>query len=123
MVESSTVAGEVATARRLVELLEQDGFKLDFAAWAKDNEEDGRLYLVPHERSESKLKQSIRVATTISRHKDELPGRHELRYSVVTSENPVIRAIRSASPVGGKVGGIYRQGTYVDTAYVFPTAA
>jgi hypothetical protein len=123
MAESATVTGEVATARRLVELLEQDGFKLDFAAWAKDKEEEGRLYLVPHGGNESKLRQSIRVATIISKHKDQLPGRHDLRYSVVTFENPVIRAIRSASPVAGKVGGVYRQGTYVDAAYVFRTAA
>src|ERR1700727_1003653 len=99
MAESETVTGELATARRLVELLEEDGFKLDFAVWAKDAEEEGRLYLVPHERTESKLKQSIRVATTISKHKDQLPDRHDLRYSVVTSDDPVIRAVRSATPI------------------------
>ncbi len=123
MVESEAVTGELATARRLVELLEQDGFKLDFAIWAKDDEEEGRLYLVPHERGESKLKQSIRVATTISKHKDELPDRHDLRYSIVTAEDPMIRAVRSATPIGGKVRGVYRQGTYIDTAYVFRPAA
>jgi hypothetical protein len=123
MVESEAVTGELATARRLVELLEQDGFKLDFAVWAKDDEEEGRLYLVPHERGESKLKQSIRVATTISKHKDELPDRHDLRYSIVTNDDPVIRAVRSAVPIAGKVRGVYKQGTYIDTAYVFRPAA
>lgn len=123
MAESETVSGELATARRLVELLEKDGFKLDFAIWARDEGQEGRLYLVPHERKESKLKQSVRVATTISKHKDELPGRHDLRYSIVTAEDPVIRAVRSATPLGGKVEGVYRQGTYIDTAYVFRPAA
>lgn len=123
MVESEAVTGELATARRLVELLEQDGFKLDFAIWAKDDEEEGRLYLVPHERGESKLKQSIRVAATISKHKDELPDRHDLRYSIVTAEDPMIRAVRSAASVAGKVQGVYRQGIYIDTAYVFRPAA
>jgi hypothetical protein len=123
MAESETVTGELATARRLVELLEEDGFKLDFAVWAKDDEEEGRLYLVPHERAESKLKQSIRVAATISKHKNELPDRHDLQYSIVTAEDPVIRAVRSATPVAGKVRGVYRQGTYIDTAYVFRPAA
>jgi hypothetical protein len=122
MVESEPVIGELATARRLVELLEQDGFKLDFAVWAKD-EEEGRLYLVPHDRRGSKLKQSIRVAATISEHKDELPDRHEARYSIVTAANPIIRAVQSANPVAGKIRGVYRQGTYIDTAYVFRPAA
>lgn len=123
MAESETVVGELATARRLVELLEEDGFKLDFAVWAKDDEEEGRLYLVPHKLGELKLKQSIRVATTISKHKDELPDRHDLRYSIVTSDDPVILAVRSATPVAGRVRGVYRQGTYIDTAYVFRPAA
>jgi hypothetical protein len=123
MAERATVTGELATARRLVELLEQDGFKLDVAVWAKDDEDEGRLYLVPHNRDESKLKQSIRVATTISKHKDELPDRHDLRYSIVTSDHPVIRAVQSATPVAGKVQGVYEEGTYIDTAYVFRPAA
>ncbi len=123
MVESETVSGELATARRLVELLERDGFRLDFAVWTKDEEEEGRLYLVPHERNEFKLKQSIRVAATISKYKDQLPDRHDLRYSVVTSDDPVIRAVRSATPIAGRVHGIYQQGTYIDTAYVLRPAA
>jgi len=123
MAERETLSEELETARRLVDLLEQDGFRLDFAVWAKDDEEDGRLYLVPRDREETKLKQTIRVATTISTHKDELPGRHDLRYSIVTPNDPVIRAVRSATPIAGKVRGIYRQGTYIDTAYVFRSAA
>jgi hypothetical protein len=123
MAENETVTGELATARRLVELLEHDGFKLDFAVWAKGNEENGRLYIVPHERDESKLKQTIRVATIISNHKDELPDRHDLRYSIVTLDDPIVRAIQSATPIAGKVEGVYRQGTYIDTAYVFRPAA
>ncbi len=123
MAESTAVTGELATARRLVELLEQDGFALDVAVWAKDDEAEGRLYLVPHSRNESKLRQTIRVATTISKHKDELPDRHDLRYSIVASDHPVIRAVRSATPVAGKVQGVYDKGTYIDTAYVFRPAA
>jgi hypothetical protein len=123
MAENEAVTGELATARRLVEFLEQDGIKLDFAIWAKDEEGEGRLYLVPHERKETKLRQSIRVAATMSKHKAELPDRHDLRYSIVTSDDPVIRAVRSATPVAGKVHGVYGQGTYIDTAYVFRPAA
>jgi hypothetical protein len=122
MAESETVSDELSTARHLVELLERDDFKLDFAVWAKD-EDEGRLYLVPHTRHESKLRQSIRVAAIISKYKQELPGRHDLRYSIVTPDDPIIRAVRSAVPVAGKIRGIYRQGTYIDTAYVFRTAA
>ena len=44
MVENETVSGELATARRLVELLERDGIRLDFAVWTKDEEEENRLY-------------------------------------------------------------------------------
>jgi hypothetical protein len=123
MAEKTPVTGELATAQRLVELLEQDGFKLDVALWAMNEEGEGRLYLVPHDQGASKLNNSIRVATTISRYKDQLPDRHDLRYSIVTSDDPVIRAVRSATTVGGKVRGVYKQGTYIDTAYVFRPAA
>lgn len=123
MAGSTIVSGELPTARRLVDLLERDGFKLDFAVWTTDEEDHGRLFLVPQDRSESKLKQSIRVATTISSHKEELPNRHDLRYSIVTSDDPVIRAVRSATPVGGEIHGVYREGTYIDTACVLRPAA
>ena len=123
MAEGGVVSQELATARRLIDLLEQDGFKLDFAVWARDDENEGRLFLVPGNHDESKLKQSIRVATTISAHKEELPNRHDLRYSIVTSDAPVFRAVRSATPVAGEVHGVYREGTYIDTAYVLRPAA
>jgi hypothetical protein len=118
MVESAVVSQELVTARRLVDLLERDGFKLDFAVWATDEEDQGRLFLVPSDRTESKLNQSIRVATTISEHKEELPNRHDLRYSTVTSDDPMIRAVRSATSVADEIHGVYREGTYIDTAYV-----
>jgi|SRR5690349_10946144 hypothetical protein len=123
MAESAVVSQELATARRLVDLPEQGGFKLDFAVWATDEEDQGRLFLVPRDRAASKLKQSIRVATTISEHKEELPNRHDLRYSIVTSDDPVIRAVRSATSVAGEIHGVYREGTYIDTAYVLRPAA
>jgi hypothetical protein len=123
MVERATVTGTLGTAERLVELLERDNFPLDLAVWTKDEEGESRLYLVPRNRELSKLKQSIQVAEVISKHKDELPDRHDLRYSIVTSDHPVIRAVRSARTVGGKVEGLYREGTYIDTAYVFRPAA
>ena len=123
MVESTVVSQELATARRLVDLLEQDGFRLDFAVWATDEENEGRLFLVPGNHDESKLKQSIRVATTISEHKEELPNRHDLRYSIVTADDPMIRAVRSAASASGELHGVYREGTYIDTAYVLRPAA
>jgi hypothetical protein len=123
MVESQAIAGELATARRLVELLEQDGFGLAAAVWAVDEEGEGRLYLVPSQQNDTDLKQTIRVAYTISQHKDELPDRHDLRYSIVDSGHPVVQAVRSASSVAGKVRGVYKNGTYIDTAYVLRPAA
>jgi hypothetical protein len=111
------------TAQRLVDFLEQDGFDIEMAVWALDDESQGRLYLVPRDRSEGKLKQTIRVAHTISDHKEELPGRHDLRYSVVEPDNPVVQAVRSASSSGGRVRGAYSNGTYVDEAYVLRPAA
>lgn len=50
MAENDVVSGELATARRLVDLLEDDGYKIDVAAWVVDEEGHGQLYLVPHER-------------------------------------------------------------------------
>lgn len=123
MAESTVVSREFATARRLVDLLEQDGFKFDFAVWATDDKNEGRLFVVPSDRAVSKLKQSIRVATTISEHKEELPNRNDLRYSIVTSDDPVIRAVRSATSIAGEIHGVYRAGTYIETAYVLRPAA
>jgi hypothetical protein len=123
MVESDVVTGELATARRLVDLLERDGYGLDSAVWVVDDEGQGRLYLVPRKKGESHLKETIRVAYTITAHKDELPDRHDLRYSIVESSDPVIQAVRSATGTTGKLRGIYKDGTYIDTAYVLRPAA
>jgi hypothetical protein len=123
MVENGVVGGELSTARRLVDLLELDGYKIDLAAWVVDDEGNGRLYLVPREQGPSKLKETIRVAHTISAHKDELPGRHDLRYSVVDRKDPLIKAISSARTTGGKLSGLFKDGTYIETAYVLRPAA
>lgn len=122
MVASETMNSELATAERLVALLEQEGFGLKAAAWVIEDEGRGRLYLVPRE-NRDKLDQTIRVAYVISEHKDELPGRHDLLYSVVDSNHPIVRAVLAAGPKAGKVRGVYSNGTYIDEAYVFPTAA
>jgi hypothetical protein len=123
MAENDVVTGKLATARRLVDLLEDDGYKIDLAAWVVDEDGNGRLYLVPHDQGVSQLKETIRVARTISAHKDELPGRHDLRYSIVESKDPVIKAIRSARRTGGRLSGIFKDGTYIETAYVLRPAA
>jgi hypothetical protein len=123
MVENAVVAAELETAERLVHLLERDGFRLDAAVWVVDEEGHGRLYLVPHDRNETELRQTIRVAYTISENKDDLPDRHDLRYSVVGLDHPVVQAVRSVGVDAGKVRGAYKNGTYVDTAYVLPTTA
>jgi hypothetical protein len=123
MVENDVVSGELATARRLVDLLERDGYKIDVAAWVVDEDGNGRLYLVPHERGDSELKETIRIAYTISAHKDELPGRHDLRYSIVEPKDPLIKAISSARRTGGKLSGLFKDGTYIETAYVLRPAA
>lgn len=126
MVTGTVVTGEIETAKRLVDLLEKDGFHLDVAVWAADSDGRGRLYLVPAgltDNNSNKLRQTVRVAFTISAHKEELPDRHDLKYSVVDSQHPVIQAVRSASAASGKLQGLYGEGTYVDTAYVLRPAA
>ena len=123
MVENDSVTAEFATARRLIDFLEQDGYRIDNAVWVVDDEGNGRLYLVPHQAGHSNLQETIRVASTISAHKDELPARHDLRYSIVDSKNPIIQAVKSASGTRGRVRGIFKDGTYIDTAYVLRPAA
>jgi hypothetical protein len=123
MVENDSMTAELATVKRLVEFLEQDGYRIDTAVWVVDEEGSGRLYLVPHRAGDSNLKEMIRVASTISAHKDELPARHDLRYSVVDAKDPVIQAIKSVRTPRGKVRGIFKDGTYIDTAYVLRPAA
>lgn len=123
MVTLQTLASVFDTARRLVDLLEQDGFALDAAIWTLDEEGRGRLYLVPHDLTEGTLKQTIRVAQTVSKYRDELPERHDLLYSVVRPENPVVRAVKSVVASDGRVRGAFSDGTYVDEAYVFRPAA
>jgi len=123
MVENDSVTAELATAKRLVDFLEQDGYRIDTAVWVVDDEGSGRLYLVPHQVGRSNLQETIRVASTISAHKDELPARHDLRYSIVDSKNPIVQAVRSAAVTRGRVRGIFKDGTYIDTAYVLRPAA
>jgi hypothetical protein len=123
MVTQQTLNGIFDTARRLVDFLEQDGFDIETAAWVLDDEGRSRLYLVPRERSAGKLQQMKSVAETISRHRNELPERHDLRYSVVNPDDPVIQAVRSVRSPDGRIRGAYSNGTYVDEAYVFRPAA
>jgi len=121
MAENDFVTGELATAKRLVDLLERDGFGIE-AAWVIDDEGSGRHYLVPREKGKSDLQETIRVAQTISAHKDELPARYDVRYSIVEANDPIIQAVKSAASVG-EVRGIFKDGTYIDTAYVLRPAA
>jgi hypothetical protein len=123
MVAQQAVAGEFETARRLLDLLEQDGFLVETAIWVLDDEGQGRLYIVPRERDERALRQTIRVAQTIVDHSDELPGRDDLMYSVVKPDNPIVQAVKSVSARNGRVRGAYSNGTYVDEAYVLRPAA
>jgi hypothetical protein len=123
MVEEDLVSGELTTAKRLVDFLEQDGYDIDAAVWVVDDEGSGRLYLVPRHKGRSNLQDTIRVASTISAHKDELPARHDLRYSIVESDDPIIQAVRSAAVTRGRIRGIFKDGTYIDTAYVLRPAA
>lgn len=118
MVEDDSVNGELATARHLIDLLEQDGYGVDTAVWVVDEDGSGRLYLVPHQKGRTNLQDTIRVASTISEHKDELPARHDLRYSIVESRDPIIQVIQSAAIERGRVRGLFKDGTYIDTAYV-----
>jgi hypothetical protein len=123
MVAQQAVGGELGTARRLVDLLERDGFALDAAIWALDEEGRGRLYLVPSDRIAGEVRQTVRVAQTISRYRDELPGRHDLLFSVVRPDHPIVQAVRSVAGPAGRVRGAYSKGTYVDEAYVIRPAA
>ena len=123
MVTLQTLSGIFETARRLVDFLEQDGFDIETAAWVLDDEGRGRLYIVPRERSAGKLQQMKRVAETMSRHRDELPERHDLRYSVVNPDAPIVQAVTSVRSPDGRIRGAYSNGVYVDEAYVFRPAA
>jgi len=118
MVTWPPLASEFETAKKLVDFLEDDGFKLQAAVFALNDEGRGRLYLVPVEQSSARLEQMVEVAHLISNHREELPGRHDLLYSVVKSDNPIVQAVMSAGPSDGPVRGVYEHGTYVDEAYV-----
>ena len=48
---------------------------------------------------------------------------NDVTFTIVDANHPVIRAVLAASPKAGKVRGAYSNGTYIDEAYVFPTAA
>jgi hypothetical protein len=63
------------------------------------------------------------VAHTIVNHQDQLPGHHDLRYSVVKRDNPIVHAVVTAASPGGRVRGAYSNGTYVDEAYVLRPVA
>jgi hypothetical protein len=117
------MSGVFDTARRLVDFLEQDGFEIESAVWVLDEEGRGRLYLVPRDYSEGELKQTIRVAETIARHREQLPEQHDVRYSVVKPDNKVVQAVTSVGSPNGRVRGAYSNGIYVDEAYVFRPAA
>jgi hypothetical protein len=123
MVAQQALVGEFETAQHLLNLLEQDGFAIESAVWALDDEGGGRLYIVPHDSAENSLRQTIRVAQTIAAHQDELPGRHDLLYSVVKPDNAVVQAVKLVATPGGRVRGAYSNGTYVDEAYLLRPAA
>ncbi len=117
------VVSEFETAKKLVDFLEVDGFGLQHAVFALNEEGRGRLYLVPIKQSGDRLEQMVDVAHVIANHRDELPGRHDLLYSVVKPDNPIVQAVLSAKPSDGLVRGVSRHGTYVDEAYVLRSAA
>lgn len=123
MVAQQAVNPQYDTARRLVDLLELDGFPVETAIWVLDDDGRGRLYVVPRERLDDTLQETIRVAQTIVDHRDELPGRHDLRYTIVKPDNPIVQAVRSVRSPDGRVRGAYSNGTYVDEAYVLRPAA
>jgi hypothetical protein len=123
MVTQQTVSGVFDTVRRLVDFLEQDGFDIESAVWVLDEEGRGRLYLVPRDYSGGELKQTIRVAETIARHREQLPEQHDVLYSVVKPDNKVVQAVTSVRSPDGRVRGAYSNGIYVDEAYVFRPAA
>jgi hypothetical protein len=123
MVTQQTVSGVFDTASRLVDFLEQDGFHIEAAVWVLDEEGRGRLYLVPRDKSEGELKQTIRVAETVARHREQLPEWHDVLYSVVKPDNRVVQAVTSVRAPDGRVRGAYSNGIYVDEAYVLRPAA
>jgi hypothetical protein len=123
MATRQAVGGVFETAQRLVDFLEADGFAVRAAVWALDDEGGGRLYIVPSDTTEGELKQTVRVAYTISKHRDELPDRHDLRYSIVKADDPIIKAVTLAGSRDGHVRGAYSDGIYVDEAYVPRPAA
>lgn len=123
MVAQQAVAPEFETAHKLLDLLERDGFSVETAVWVPDDEGRGRLYIVPRSHPRDTLRETIRVAETIVNHSDELPGRNDLRYTIAKPDHSIVQAVRSVSSPDGRVRGAYRNGTYVDEAYVLRPAA
>lgn len=119
----------LATAERLVEILESSALKVVFAIWAPDDNENWRLYLVLDQAGESELKATIRVAYLIAENSDELPGRAALQYSTVDRQHFLVRAVQKAMATGSKppilLRGLYADGAFIDEAYVIraPKAA
>jgi hypothetical protein len=115
------------TIERLVDLVEGEGLPLRAAILAPDEIDRWRLYLVPRGGETPQLESTRAIASTISRHSDELPGWEDLLYSIVEPTHPVVRAVESQNlgRVGTtkKVRGAYGGGQYLDEAYVFRLAA
>lgn len=122
MATAASLDPMVATAERLVDFLEADGFNLEAAVWSQDEADRWRLYLLPSNRSEGSLRSTVGVAYTLSRHADELPDREDLLFSVVGPNDPIIRAVKGLN-LGKvrerrRVDGVYGDGQYVDRAYI-----
>jgi hypothetical protein len=117
----------LSTVERLVGLAEAEAFPLKAAILTPDDIDRWRLYLVPKGRGAPRLEATHRVASTISRHTEDLPGWEDLLYSVVEPTHPVVKAVEAQNlgPVERRrrIRGAYGGGQYLDEAYVFRLAA
>ena len=123
MAATQTLISDFETAQRLVDFLEKDGFALQAAVYAMNDEGKGRLYLVPVDYATGTLDQMVQVSQTIANHRGALPGRYDLQFSVVRPDNAIVEAVTSAGSPDGHVRGVLKNGTYVDEAYVLRPAA
>jgi hypothetical protein len=114
-----------ATAGRFVDAAERDGTRLAAAVWAADNNDRGRLYLVPDQPRRGRGLEGVhhRLASVLQGLLQESPAFGELMFSVVHDHFPVIDSLRG-SGIGSRrlpfvVRGTYGGGTYLDRATVF----
>jgi hypothetical protein len=124
--EATTLTSPLETAQRLVPILVAEGYGLKLAAWTMTGDDKWRLLLVPDHAFEGNLKETVKVAYVISKHRDELPGRHDLQFELVEETDPRAVAIRAAArglrPLPREIASVHHGAAYIERAFVLKAA-